>query len=154
MFLNSSDGIVSFASQVPENLFNGSGYGTNVNGVITFPAKSVLLMFGDDGWYVGNAGGMQRLMLPGAEEYDYSLALTDSEPADGKVEIAAKLGADVAKVKYAFFEGVFGDAIAKALEKVLKVSQQGGGCPAPAPISAASKTATPVPHPDMTPAEA
>ena len=48
---------------------------------------------------------MQRLMLPGAEEYDYSLALTDSEPADGKVEIAAKLGADVAKVKYAFFEG-------------------------------------------------
>lgn len=46
------------------------------------------------------------------------------------------------------------DAIAKALEKVLKVSQQGGGCPAPAPISAASETATPVPHPDMTPAEA
>ena len=46
------------------------------------------------------------------------------------------------------------DAIAKALEKVLKVSQQGGGGPAPAPISAASKTATPVPHPDMTPAEA
>ena len=46
------------------------------------------------------------------------------------------------------------DAIAKALEKVLKVSQQGGGCPAPAPISAASKTATPVPHPDMTPAAA
>ena len=46
------------------------------------------------------------------------------------------------------------DAIAKALEKVLKVSQQGGGCPAPAPISAASKTATPVPHPEMTPAEA
>lgn len=114
VFLNSGDGIVSFASQVPENGFNGSGYGTNVNGVITFPAKSVLLMFGDDGWYVGNAGGMQRLMLPGAEEYDYSLALTDSEPADGKVEIAAKLGADVAKVKYAFFEGVFGDAIAKA----------------------------------------
>lgn len=114
VFLNSGDGIVSFASQVPENGFNGSGYGTNVNGVITFPAKSVLLMFGDDGWYVGNAGGMQRLMLPGAEEYDFSLALTDSEPADGKVEIAAKLGADVAKVKYAFFEGVFGDAIAKA----------------------------------------
>ena len=46
--------------------------------------------------------------------------------------------------------GDFGEA----LEKVLKVSQQGGGCPAPAPISAASKTATPVPHPDMTPAEA
>ena len=46
VFLNSGDGIVSFASQVPENGFNGSGYGTNVNGVITFPAKSVLLMFG------------------------------------------------------------------------------------------------------------
>ena len=96
VFLNSGDGIVSFASQVPENGFNGSGYGTNVNGVITFPAKSVLLMFGDDGWYVGNAGGMQRLMLPGAEEYDFSLALTDSEPADGKVETSICTFRDVA----------------------------------------------------------
>ena len=45
------------------------------------------------------------------------------------------------------------DAIAKALEKVLKVSQSGGHEPVPAPISAAAKTA-PIPRPGMTPAEA
>lgn len=115
VFLNSNDGIISYASQVSENGFaNGNGYGTNVNGVITFPARSVLIMLGTDGWYVGNGSGMQRIMLPGAQEYDYSLVMESGEPADGKVEIAAVLGADVAKVKYAFFEGSFGDAIARA----------------------------------------
>lgn len=46
------------------------------------------------------------------------------------------------------------DAIAKALEKVLKVSQSGGHEPAPAPISATTKAAAPIPRPGMTPAEA
>ena len=46
------------------------------------------------------------------------------------------------------------DAIAKALEKVPQGLPAGRRLPRPAPISAASKTATPVPHPDMTPAEA
>ena len=47
------------------------------------------------------------------------------------------------------------DAIAKALEKVLKVSQDGNH-PAvpPAPINPAAKAAAPIPHPGMTPAEA
>ena len=45
------------------------------------------------------------------------------------------------------------DAIAKALEKVLKVSK-GTHEPAPAPISAATKAAAPIPRPGMTPAEA
>ena len=47
------------------------------------------------------------------------------------------------------------DAIAKALEKVLKVSQDGNH-PAvpPAPINPAAKTSAPIPHPGMTPAEA
>ena len=45
------------------------------------------------------------------------------------------------------------DAIAKALEKVLKVSK-GTHEPAPAPISAATKAVAPIPRPGMTPAEA
>ena len=45
------------------------------------------------------------------------------------------------------------DAIAKALEKVLKVSQNGSHEPVPAPISPAAKAA-PIPRPGMTPAEA
>ena len=46
------------------------------------------------------------------------------------------------------------DAIAKALEKVLKVSQNGNHEPAPAPISSTAKAAAPIPRPGMTPAEA
>ena len=45
------------------------------------------------------------------------------------------------------------DAIAKSLEKVLKVSQSGNHEPAPAPISPTTKAA-PIPRPGMTPAEA
>ena len=47
------------------------------------------------------------------------------------------------------------DAIAKALEKVLKVSQDGRHPAAPpAPINPSAKAAAPMPHPGMTPAEA
>ena len=45
------------------------------------------------------------------------------------------------------------DAIAKALEKVLKVSKVTHE-PAPAPISPTAKAAAPIPRPGMTPAEA
>lgn len=109
-----SDGVLGFASQVPENGFTGDAYGTNANGVITFPARGVLCNFDSDpeGWYYGNGSGMLRLMLPGAVEYDYSLVLTNAEPADGEIKIGVKLGADVAKVKYAFFEGEVSDALA------------------------------------------
>ncbi|MCM1301182.1 MAG: hypothetical protein NC226_05630 [Bacteroides cellulosilyticus] len=109
-----SDGVLGFASQVPENNFNGDAYGTNANGVITFPAKGVLANFDTDpeSWYYGNGSGMLRIMLPGAVEYDYSLVLTNEEPENGAIKIGVKFGADVAKVKYAFFEGEVTDALA------------------------------------------
>ena len=56
------------------------------------------------GWYGANGSGLQRIMLPGAKAYDYTLALTN-EPAAGVVKVGFKFGADVAKVKYAFFNG-------------------------------------------------
>ena len=109
-----NDGVLGFASQVPENKFTGDAYGTNANGVITFPARGVLCNFDTDpeGWYYGNGSGMLRIMLPGAVEYDYSLVLTNTEPADGEIKIGVKFGTDVAKVKYAFFEGEVSDALA------------------------------------------
>lgn len=107
-----SDGVLGFASQVPENRFNGDDYGKNENGVITFPAKGVLVNFDSDpdGWYYGNGDGMLRIMLPGARAYDYALALSAGETVDGKVNIAVRFGADVAKVKYAFYTGSTNDA--------------------------------------------
>lgn len=108
-----SDGVLGFASNVPQNGFrNGSDYGKNENGVFTFPAKGVLINFDSDpeGWYYGNGSGMLRIMLPGAKSYDYSLALSAGETVDGKVNIAVRFGADVAKVKYAFYTGSTNDA--------------------------------------------
>lgn len=40
------------------------------------------------------------------QEVDYSLTLSAAEPVNGTIDIAAKLGRDVATVKYATFEGV------------------------------------------------
>ena len=107
-----SDGVLGFASQVPENRFNGDDYGKNENGVITFPARGVLVNFDADpeSWYYGNGDGMLRIMLPGARAYDYALALSAGETVDGKVNIAVRFGADVASVKYAFYTGSTNDA--------------------------------------------
>lgn len=108
-----NDGVLGFASNVPQNGFrNGSDYGKNENGVFTFPANGVLVNFDSDpeGWYYGNGSGMLRIMLPGAKSYDYSLALSAGETVDGKVNIAVRFGADVAKVKYAFYTGSTNDA--------------------------------------------
>lgn len=114
---NSGDGPIGFASTVKANFPDRATeyFGKMENGIITFPKGGLSLQLGSS-WYhtAGNSSGLLRIMMPGVKAYDYSLALSAGEPADGKVEIAAKLGANVAKVKYAFFEGVFGDAIAKA----------------------------------------
>lgn len=107
------DGVLGFASNVPQNGFrNGSDYGKNENGVFTFPVNGVLVNFDSDpeGFYYGNSGGMLRIMLPGAKSYDYALTLTAGEPEEGKVQIGVRFGADVAKVKYAFYTGSTNDA--------------------------------------------
>lgn len=111
-------GMISFGSEVSENFSNSDNlYGKLEEGIITFPSRGLLMSmpeYNSGGLYYSNTNGLLRIMMPGVKDYDYSLALSAGEPTDGKVEIAARLGANVAKVKYAFFEGVFGDAIAKA----------------------------------------
>lgn len=110
-------GMVNFASFVPENNFaNNKDYGTFKDGVITFPKNGIGIQRSATpaDWYYGNQSGMQRIMMPGVKDYDYSLALTKSEPVDGKVNIDARLGADVTKVKYVFFEGSFSPTQAAA----------------------------------------
>lgn len=114
-----SDGMVGFLSDVSENVSNsGDSYGTLENGVITFPVKGLLITFTGAAhagkFYIGNGSGMMRIMLPGAKTYDYVLSLSKSEPVNGKVLIGATLGADVDKVKYAFFEGALNPTLAAA----------------------------------------
>ncbi|WP_418982778.1 hypothetical protein [Alistipes sp.] len=100
--------IVSFCQENYPDIASATSYGKFENGILTFPPKGVMLtlpsIWKATSFYTANTEIM-RLMLPGAQEYDYSVAFTSAPPADGKVNITATLGKDVAKVKYAYFEG-------------------------------------------------
>lgn len=112
--LNSDDGEIRIASNVAENfsMDESTGqYGTLTDGIITFPAQSVLLELSSSAgsFYYGNRAGMLRVLLPGIVVPDYTVTLAKSEPADGVVEVKATMAADARMMKYAIFEGVFDD---------------------------------------------
>lgn len=90
-------------------------YGEIKDGILSFPDDAILLtlpsIWEKTNYYLTNTG-MTRLIFPGFKAYDYSLVLMNAEPADGEIKIGVKFGADVAKVKYAFFEGELSDALA------------------------------------------
>lgn len=92
-------------------------YGKIENGTIVFPTDALLFGmsdYNDGGLYSSNSGGAFRLEICSELVVDYSLILKAGEPADGTIAIAAKLGTDIAKVKYAFFEGSL--SVAQATE--------------------------------------
>lgn len=106
------DGFITIASYVDRQFSidaSDSQYGTLRDGVITFPAQSILVNLSKymsaDEWANGNTSGKQRLVLPGAHVYDYSATLTKSEPADGVVKIGVTMGSDAKRMTYKFFEG-------------------------------------------------
>lgn len=110
-------GSIMIASDVTENFAKANGiYGTRENGVISFPKKALLASMAlyNNGDFLFTNSGQMDILLPGAKSYDYSLAFSKSAPADGKVEIGATLGADVAKVKYAYFEGSLSESLVVA----------------------------------------
>lgn len=102
-----SDGYISFASLCSENGFSGNSvYGTMKNGVIRFPAKSVLVDFSvSGGWYYANSSEKLVIVLPGCKDNDYSLSLQTLLSEDGELPFKITVGADLAKVNYKFFEG-------------------------------------------------
>lgn len=89
--------------------FNG-GEGTLVNGVITFPNEGLALVC-LAGNLKANKAGMFRIVLPGAEIVDYTLAATyggmkvsaDGETTSAIVDFA--YGADVTGISYVFAPG-------------------------------------------------
>ncbi len=87
-------------------------YGTLSEGVITFPERSCLCFeMNDDKMYYGNPNGLFRLVLPGFEIADYSLAVAydGMDVASDNVTATAKLnfnyGADVTGIKYLVVSG-------------------------------------------------
>lgn len=108
--LVNGDGELSIASDVAENFMMDEStgqYGTLKDGIITFPAQSVLIELEkkSGSFYHVNANGMLRILLPGIVVPDYTVKLAKGEPADGVVEIAATLAKDVEVMKFAVFEG-------------------------------------------------
>lgn len=110
--LNTDDGFITIASYVDKQFSidaADSQYGTMKEGVITFPVSSIMANLSKymaaDEWYPVNSSGLQRIVLPGGHIYDYSLSLTKATSAEGPVAVSVEMGADIATVKYAFFEG-------------------------------------------------
>lgn len=100
--------IVSMCKENYPTVAAATRYGKMENGIITFPPSSILCslpsIWEATSYYKANTE-MTRIMLPGAKAYDYQVAFTSTPSVDGKVNITATFGADVAKVKYAYFEG-------------------------------------------------
>ena len=87
--------------------------GTLEKGIITFPKNT--LAFGEanynnGGLYAANKDGMFRICLPGAVPVDYALSATCGYSSEGALPIAFKMGADIASVKYAIYQGKLADA--------------------------------------------
>lgn len=104
--------IASFCQENYPAFASATMYGTEVNGVITFPADAIMLSLPsiwEAGSYYRSNTDMTRIMLPGAQLFDYTVSLSKGEPQEGILKISAKLGADVAALKYAFFSGTLSD---------------------------------------------
>ena len=126
--LLSADGEIYIASNVPENFSmdeSAAQYGTLEDGVITFPAQSIMIeQESNPGtFYYGNREGMLRILLPGVEEKDYTVTLSSTEPSDGKVDITATFASDARSLKYSFFEGALDDGTASLQAQEMDAAQ-------------------------------
>lgn len=116
-------GSIKIASAVSDNFTSGgsdANYGKLADGVMSFPKGSIyasMALYNDGAYSFTNSEYVTNLVLPGAKVYDYTLALTKSEPENGVVKLGFALGTDVAKVRYAFFEGSLSEALAETKSK-------------------------------------
>jgi len=101
-------------SGYPDYFDAATGAGTLAEGVITFPSRGTLMYVPDynaESVYYGNIDGLFRIVLPGVEIADYSLAVAYDGmdvAADNKTTTAKfkfTYGADVTNIKYMFVNG-------------------------------------------------
>ena len=110
-FSDTSMGNIMIASDVTEVFGSASNllYGTLKDGIITFPKNGLLIGIGGY-YYFTNSSGKFRFVLPGYEAADYGISLENEETNDsGEVPVTFDLAKDIAKVKYALFEGSVSD---------------------------------------------
>lgn len=122
------DGELWIASDVSENFSmdeSAGQYGKLEDGVITFPAQSVMLEQGSKKgtFYYGNREGMLRIMLPGIVEKDYAVTLSGSEPSDGVVNVTAVFSEDAKSLKYSILEGTLDEGTASLQAQEMDAAQ-------------------------------
>lgn len=107
--------------------------GTLKNGVITFPASGLviaMLGYNDGGFYYSNLDGMFRVVLPGAVLTDYTMTVEygGMQVAADNTTVSAVLkgtyGADVASMRYAFFDGDVTAAAASAADIIVNAAEE------------------------------
>lgn len=121
LIMHPTYGMMSIGSYVVENDKDfdpsiSSVYGTLKEGVIEFPYGSLQMKLEMLGWYQTNSSGLHRIILPGyrAKEYGIQVQAGVSDQY-GNLPVNVTLGADVAQVKLAVFEGTLTESA--ALEK-------------------------------------
>ena len=110
-FSDPSMGNIMVASDVTEVFGSASNllYGTLKDGIVTFPKNGLLLGMGGY-YYFTNSSGKFRFVLPDYEAADYGISLEKEETnTNGEVPVTFDLAKDIAKVKYALFEGSISD---------------------------------------------
>lgn len=101
-------------------------YGTLVDGVISFPANS--MVFGETGYndlalYVSNANGLFRICLPGAILVDYTLGIESGYSANGVHPVEFTFGKDIKTIKFLAYAGeLSGDELNEKVADVLSNS--------------------------------
>lgn len=122
------DGEIRIASSVEDNFSmdaSANQYGTLEDGVITFPAQSIMIEMSNNSgtFFYGNRDDMMRITLPGVVPKDYSASLSKGKPADGKINITATFGDDVDAFSYSIFEGSLDDGAASLQAQEMDASK-------------------------------
>ena len=130
--LSNNDGELSIASDVSENFMmdeSAGQYGTLKDGIITFPAQSILIELDKSAgkFYHVNNNGLLRILLPGIEVPDYTVKLAKGAPADGVVEIGVTFVADAGAMKFSVFEGVLDSGQASLTAQEMDASKKFDG---------------------------
>lgn len=118
---------VYICSDVEEVFISGysNQYGTYKDGVIEFPAKSLVIYMPAITSFYGNTSGKTRLVLPGYTGYDYGISVEVSPSEEGKMPVTFVLDADVAKVRYQIFSGHLSDVeMVSRLEETKKSDKE------------------------------
>lgn len=103
--------------------------GTFKDGVITFPSRGLYIQDSESGYY-SNTNGAFMLLMPGVELTDYAMTVAygGMQVAPDNTTVSAVLngtyGADVASMRYAFFEGDVAGAAAQAAEIIIAAAEE------------------------------